>query len=69
MFRVWLTNFGWYANQGQPFATLKQAKLEAQRVGFDSCIIGPNGPVMGYSILGGFNNLTSQEEEVPCQEM
>ena len=54
MFRIWLTNFGWFANLGEAIPTLSRAKLEAQRIGYESVIYGPNGPVLSYSILGGF---------------
>lgn len=56
MYRIWLTNFGYYANCA-PSPTLEAARRQAERIGFE-CAIHAGGRVVGfYSPIGGFRSL------------
>lgn len=45
MFKIWLTNFGWYANEGRTVNSLDTAKMICRQNGFDARIdrVGFNG--------------------------
>lgn len=57
MFRVYLTNFGWFANNGHGFDTLDQAVAYGKAKGFEFAIYQGADVIGSWSVFGGYRAL------------
>ena len=62
MFRVFLTNFGYYVD-GE-FNTLDEAKVRGRKTGFEFTVYRADDLVGSWSIFGGYQDFTFKAEEV-----
>jgi hypothetical protein len=53
MFTVYLTNFGYYLADGQPFATFEAALAAARKACFEALIFDGDLRVASWSPIGG----------------
>jgi hypothetical protein len=53
MYKVYLTNFGWYLSNGEKFSTFEAACEAAKKAGFESQIIKGAKVVATWSVFGG----------------
>jgi hypothetical protein len=57
MFTIYLTNFGYWHQQGRTFETLDAARCECRRIGFECAIYRDDELVTSFSPISGFRDL------------
>lgn len=62
--KIWFTNFGWFARNGEEFKTVIEAKAVAAAIGFECAFIDVDGESHGsWSPIGGFTSYCTWGEQ------
>lgn len=48
MYKVYLTNIGYYLNNGTPYASLEEAKQAGKKAGFEFSVYDLHNRLVGY---------------------